>query len=107
MSTFDPAAALEQLLAEYSQRAAAIRHDLGKAHAADFAEQAVERQNDEVLNALLVEAEAGMRLVGLARLRLAEGSYGLCQRCGEAISPARLQALPAAEYCLHCADQAS
>lgn len=106
MSTFDPAAALEQLLAEYSQRAAAIRRDLAQAHAADFAEQAVERQNDEVLDALLAEAEAGMRLVGLARLRLAEGRYGLCQRCGEAISPARLQALPAAEYCLHCADQA-
>lgn len=106
MSTFDPAAALEQLLAEYSQRAAAIRRDLAQAHAADFAEQAVERQNDEVLNALLAEAEAGMRLVGLARLRLAEGRYGLCQRCGEAISPARLQALPAAEYCLNCADQA-
>lgn len=106
MSTFDPAAALEQLLAEYSQRAAAIRRDLAQAHAADFAEQAVERQNDEVLDALLAEAEAGMRLVGLARLRLAEGRYGLCQRCGEAISPARLQALPAAEYCLNCADQA-
>ena len=107
MSTFDPAAALEQLLAEYSQRAAAIRRDLAQALAADFAEQAVERQNDEVLDALLAEAEAGMRLVGLARLRLAEGRYGLCQRCGEAISPARLQALPAAEYCLHCAEQAS
>ena len=107
MSTFDPAAALEQLLAEYSQRAAAIRRDLAQAHAADFAEQAVERQNDEVLDALLAEAEAGMRLVGLARLRLTEDRYGLCQRCGEAISPARLQALPAAEYCLHCADQAS
>lgn len=106
MSTFDPAAALEQLLAEYSQRAAAIRRDLAQAHDADFAEQAVERQNDEVLDALLAEAEAGMRLVGLARLRLAEGSYGLCQRCGEAISPARLQALPAAEYCLNCADKA-
>ena len=36
MSTFDPAAALEQLLAEYSQRAAAIRRDLAQALAAAF-----------------------------------------------------------------------
>ncbi|WP_204310296.1 TraR/DksA C4-type zinc finger protein [Enterobacter cloacae] len=45
-----------------------------------------------------------MRQVGLARLRLAEGRYGYCERCGEAIEPARLAALPAAEYCLRCAD---
>jgi RNA polymerase-binding transcription factor DksA len=44
-----------------------------------------------------------LRLVGLARLHLADGSYGQCQRCGEAIEPARLQALPAAEFCLACA----
>lgn len=104
MSTFDPQAALDQLFAEYSQRASSIRHVLGLPHQADFAEQAQERQNDEVLEALLAEAEAGLRQVGLARLRLAEGSYGECQRCGEPINQARLEVLPAAEYCLDCAD---
>ena len=39
-------------------------------------------------------------------LRLADGCYGVCQRCGEVIEPARLQALPAAEFCLSCADRA-
>ncbi|MDD0844500.1 TraR/DksA family transcriptional regulator [Pseudomonas sp. Gutcm_11s] len=106
MTSFDPRAALDGLYDEYSRRANAIRHDLGLQRSADFAEQAGERQNDEVLNALLVEAEAGLRLVGLARLRLADGSYGTCQRCGEMIEPARLQALPAAEFCLACADRA-
>lgn len=104
--SFDPKLALDALYADYSKRANSIRHDLGLQRSADFAEQAGERQNDEVLNALLLEAEGGMRLVGLARLRLADGSYGLCQRCGEAIEPARLQALPTAEFCLGCADQA-
>ncbi|MGS8174007.1 TraR/DksA C4-type zinc finger protein [Pseudomonas aeruginosa] len=97
MSAFDPATALETLATEYAARAAAIRRDLARSHSPDFAEQAVQRQNDEVL-------EAGMRQVGLARLRLAEGRYGQCERCGEAIEPARLAALPAAEYCLRCAD---
>lgn len=104
--SFNPKPALDALYEQYSQRANAIRHDLGLQRSADFAEQAGERQNDEVLNALLVEAEAGMRQVGLARLRLADGSYGLCQRCGELIEPARLQALPATEFCLGCADRA-
>ena len=70
------------------------------------AEQAVQRQNDEVLEALLAEAEAALLLVGKAKLRLVEGSYGDCVRCGEPISEGRLRALPAAEHCLACADQA-
>lgn len=104
MSLFDPAAALDSLLAQYSARAQAIREDLGRARNADFAEQASERQNDEVLQALLNEAEAELRLVGMAKLRLENGTYGNCLRCGEAIEPARLAALPAAERCLRCAD---
>lgn len=103
--SFDPGPALEQLFDEYSRRARAIRHDLGLPHNADFAEQAQERQNDEVLQALLLEAEAGLHQVGLARQRLAEGSYGLCLSCGEPIELARLQALPAAERCLACTER--
>ena len=106
MSAFDPRAALDALLAEYSARADAISRDLARSHSPDFAEQALQRQNDEVLEALLAEARAGMRQVGLAKLRLAEGRYGECVRCGEAINPARLQAMPATEFCLACASQA-
>lgn len=99
----DPRLALDTLAAEYARRAEAIRHDLGRPHAASFPEQAVERQNDEVLHALLGEAEDGLRQVERARLRLAEGNYGLCTVCGEPIAAARLQALPAAERCPGCA----
>ena len=104
MSAFDPRPALDALAIEYSHRAEAIRRDLGRTHSPDFAEQAQQRQNDDVLRALLAEAEAGMRQVGLARLRLADGSYGYCVRCGESIEARRLEALPAAEHCLRCAD---
>ena len=106
MTAFDPHIALYTLLNEYSARANAIRQDLARSHSVDFAEQAQQRQNDEVLEALLAEAEAGLRLVGLAKLRLAEGRYGACLHCGEAISPTRLQAMPTAQCCLACADQA-
>ncbi|WP_152220400.1 TraR/DksA family transcriptional regulator [Pseudomonas sp. SCB32] len=105
MADFDPRPSLDQLAQEYSRRAEAIRRDLGRTHSPDFAEQAQQRQNDDVLRALLAEAEAGMRLVGLARLRLADGTYGFCARCGEPIEARRLQALPAAEHCLRCADE--
>lgn len=106
MTSFDPRSALDSLAAEYAARAAAIRRDLARSHSPDFAEQATQRENDEVLEALLAEAEAGLRQVGLARLRLAEGRYGYGLRCGEPIDERRLAALPAAEFCLQCADRA-
>jgi RNA polymerase-binding transcription factor len=34
--------------------------------------------------------------------RLHEGHYGVCERCGEAIEPARLAALPEATTCRSC-----
>lgn len=95
---------LDALLHDYTTRDEAIRRDLGRSHSADFAEQAQQRQNDEVLEALLAEAEQGLLLVHQAQLRLAEGRYGECLCCGEAIEAARLAALPVAEYCLRCAE---
>jgi RNA polymerase-binding transcription factor DksA len=104
MTAFDPATVLENLSAEYRTRAEAIRHDLGRSHSQDFAEQASERQNDEVLEALLAESEGALRQVERARERLREGSYGICRKCAEPIAPARLAAMPMAECCLACAD---
>lgn len=106
MSRFDPQQALERLSSDYLQRAAALRRDLAREHEHDSAEQAQERQNDDVLRGLLIEAEEELRRVGLARQRLAQGRYGECQRCGEPIEEARLRAMPAAEYCVACADVA-
>lgn len=35
-----------------------------------------------------------------------EGTYGLCQRCGEPIATARLNAMPHATACVGCAERA-
>ena len=95
---------LDALLHDYTTRAEAIRRDLGRSHSADFAEQAQQRQNDEVLEALLAEAEQGLLLVRRAKQRLAEGRYGECLCCDAPSEAARLAALPVAEYCLRCAE---
>ncbi len=34
--------------------------------------------------------------------RMDAGSYGLCERCGEAIEPERLEAIPYATMCMEC-----
>lgn len=39
--------------------------------------------------------------------RIKKGSYGLCAFCGEPISDARLEALPWARLCIHCAGRSA
>src|SRR5262245_19401990 len=43
-----------------------------------------------------------LRDVLLALSKLDEGSFGQCERCGEAIAQRRLEALPFARYCIEC-----
>lgn len=104
MTAFDSKAALQSLLSEYRARATAIRRDLSRTYSPDFAEQAQQRQNDEVLEALLAEAEEGMREARRALQRLDEGVYGVCVCCGEEVGEKRLQVMPAAPCCVLCAD---
>ena len=35
-----------------------------------------------------------------ALVRIADGTYGFCEECGEPINPERLEARPAATYCI-------
>ncbi|AQZ94549.1 TraR/DksA family transcriptional regulator [Halopseudomonas phragmitis] len=97
---------LQRLHDDYAARSSALRRDLAARYSSDTAEQAQERENDEVMEALLAESSELQRRVALAIERYKQGEYGICQRCGEAIAPARLEALPAAEYCIGCADLA-
>ena len=60
----------------------------------------------------VVEVERGLILEKHIRDQLAEiehalhrfdqGTYGLCDICGQPIEPARLEALPQANLCLNC-----
>ena len=43
-----------------------------------------------------------IRQVERALLRLADGEYGWCEGCGEAIPPARLAVYPSATLCVAC-----
>jgi DnaK suppressor protein len=50
--------------------------------------------------------EASEARVARAIAKLAEGSYGLCDDCGEPIAPARLAAAPESVLCIECARRA-
>jgi RNA polymerase-binding protein DksA len=40
-----------------------------------------------------------------AQKKIEKGTYGLCDNCGQPISPERLEALPQASLCLNCKAQ--
>jgi DnaK suppressor protein len=68
-------------------------------HQADDATDAFE-QTKEL--SLLQNSERVLAQVRAALARFQQGTYGLCERCGMAIDPARLQALPYAALCMGC-----
>ncbi|GAB3853376.1 TraR/DksA C4-type zinc finger protein [Nocardioides maradonensis] len=52
---------------------------------------------------LLTAARHQLEEIAAARRRLADGSYGRCEVCGERIPSGRLQARPTARTCVACA----
>lgn len=71
--------------------------------AADFADQASEQENLEVLRALESEGRSELALVEAALARLDRGEHGRCRHCGGEIPAARLSALPWTDSCIACA----
>ena len=69
----------------------------------DFAEQANQTGNDEVLGAIGDSLRAEIQDIDAALARIAAGHYGKCSACGKAIEPARLAAVPYALRCAACA----
>src|SRR5438093_2722703 len=83
-----------------SARAAeAAERELSSAeqHPAELATETLERELDQSLvshlEAELVELDAALQ-------RVEDGGYGRCEGCGQPISDARLEAAPAARYCV-------
>jgi DnaK suppressor protein len=73
----------------------------------DFAEQATQRENDDVLHSLDEEAKQTLIRIDNALQRLQAGDYGICIRCGVEIPQPRLKVMPYAELCIACAEKAT
>ncbi|WP_088290626.1 TraR/DksA C4-type zinc finger protein [Kineosporia sp. A_224] len=57
----------------------------------------------EQVTALLDRARSSRAAIEEALARLDVGRYGVCERCGGPIAPARLEARPEATTCIACA----
>lgn len=89
--------------AELDMRLHGIEDELDAHTERDWSESAVEREEDEVLERLGESGLAEIRMIDAALARIADGSFGTCQRCGDPISAERLDVLPYAPLCRDCA----
>ena len=54
------------------------------------------------VSTLLAQGRAYLEEIERAHVRLGEGTYGTCERCGTAIPAERLAARPVARTCVEC-----
>ena len=98
------AARVESLQRSFDEMVAASRDsNADDEHDPEGATIAFERAQ---LVAVLKQANADLVEIDAAIRRLEDGSYGVCERCGLPIAPARLEARPAARRCIGCAAHA-
>ena len=71
----------------------------------DFAEQATERQHEDVIYGLDEAARVELQQIKQALQRMENSEYGICQECGEQIPYQRLEAVPFTPFCKNCVEE--
>lgn len=85
------------VLVEHVEKSARRKLDKG------YEEQAIQRENEEVLTSLDNSLNDELTQIEHALARIEAGEYGKCESCGEKISIKRLEAVPHANHCIKCA----
>lgn len=70
----------------------------------DFADRGLVASEQGENHTLADALEAQLHVVEAALARIEDGSYGTCAVCGSAISPERLEAMPASVRCIDHAE---
>jgi RNA polymerase-binding transcription factor DksA len=84
-------------VSEESERESLSELSSSDQHPGDIGSETFEREKDL---SILEQVEAELADVAHALERLDQGTYGICEACGQPIGDERLEALPAARFCL-------
>lgn len=94
---------LKVRLQDLLTRAEVIEDDLRHPLDDDWEEQAADLADDEALEGVDDVLRAEIQQIRLALLRIENGTYGTCAKCGNEIRKERLEARPIATRCIDCA----
>ena len=89
---------------EIGRRIRQLEHNERRETGDGQTDNAHEWENADVREAELAEAMDELNGVDEALQRIAQDTYGICERCGEPIAEGRLEAQPAAVLCIACAE---
>ncbi len=76
--------------------------DLREQSGGDVVDFALDSAQDEISSQLAQVESRELANIETALERMKEGTYGLCEGCGNSIPLVRLQALPYATCCINC-----
>lgn len=93
---------LTRTLADLQEQSAAQKESLQEQsgydqHQGDIGTETFEMEKDA---SIIESVQAALEDIVVAAGRLDAGTYGQCQRCAEPIGDGRLEAMPAARYCM-------
>lgn len=74
----------------------------GLTYDSNFADSSQVTAERGEVEALAVKLRETLEEVETALNKLGDGTYGVCEDCGRPIDPLRLEAKPAARYCIDC-----
>jgi DnaK suppressor protein len=94
----------EALLKEFAEELAELR-STGIEPATEIEERAQKVRDTRIFARLDDRRERQLKEIDDALERIALGSYGICERCGKPIPPARLRAVPTARFHVQCATE--
>ncbi|WP_127522462.1 TraR/DksA C4-type zinc finger protein [Mesorhizobium sp. Z1-4] len=94
-------------LSELDERLRNIEDLLDDAPNPDWEENAIEQEDDEVLESLGASGLAEYKAIRAALDRIKAGTYGTCVKCGQPIEEERLDLLPQTPLCSKCAAEAA
>ncbi len=112
MTVLDPRSALEEARRRAVRRLADLTGDYAGIVEASRDSNADDEHDPEgstiafersQLGTLVEDARHQLVEIDAALDRLAEGTYGVCERCGRPVPAARLDARPVARRCVDCA----
>ncbi|PLS76416.1 MAG: DNA-binding protein [Actinobacteria bacterium] len=104
----DPRALLEQERKELQDQLTEIGfggEGEGLTYDANFADSSQVTAERGEASALAANLQESLEEVEAALAKLDEGNYGICEECGQPIADARLEAMPAARFCINCASK--
>ncbi len=90
---------------ELEDRLNRVETSLRKTYAKDWQEQSIEREGDEVVEALDESIRTELNQINSALARVDKNVYGICAVCDDPIPVGRLEALPYTDRCVSCASE--